>query len=88
MEKYGDDWPDKPVGFVHAACVKYGGGQTDPRFVDGVPKNDMIQWVIDEGLSRNNTDEEMVQRVLLVNFAAIHTSSNVCLVPFVIVALV
>ncbi|KAH9895701.1 cytochrome P450 [Cubamyces lactineus] len=50
MEKYGDDWPDKP--------------------------NDMIQWVMDEGLSRNNTDEEMVQRVLLVNFAAIHTSSN------------
>ncbi|KAJ8454435.1 hypothetical protein ONZ51_g13027 [Trametes cubensis] len=38
--------------------------------------NDMIQWIMDEGLSRNNTDQEMVQRVLLVNFAAIHTSSN------------
>ncbi|KAI0329481.1 cytochrome P450 [Cubamyces sp. BRFM 1775] len=38
--------------------------------------NDMIQWIMDEGLSRGNTDKEMVQRVLLVNFAAIHTSSN------------
>ncbi|KAH9895714.1 cytochrome P450 [Cubamyces lactineus] len=50
MEKFGQDWPDKP--------------------------NDLIQWVMDVGLSRNNTDKEMVQRILLVNFAAIHTSSN------------
>ncbi|KAI0654307.1 cytochrome P450 [Cubamyces menziesii] len=38
--------------------------------------NDLIQWIMDEGLSRNYSDKDMVQRVLLVNFAAIHTSSN------------
>ncbi|KAJ8464090.1 hypothetical protein ONZ51_g9826 [Trametes cubensis] len=50
MEKYGDDWPEKP--------------------------NDMLQWILEEGLARNNTDDQIIQRILLINMAAIHTSSN------------
>ncbi|KAI0800573.1 cytochrome P450 [Fomes fomentarius] len=38
--------------------------------------NDMLQWVLEEAIPRNSTDESIVERILLVNFAAIHTSSN------------
>ncbi|KAI0828878.1 cytochrome P450 [Trametes gibbosa] len=50
MEKYGDDWLDKP--------------------------NDIMQWIMDVARTRNFTDEAIASRVLLVCFAAIHTSSN------------
>ncbi|CDO73010.1 hypothetical protein BN946_scf185007.g64 [Trametes cinnabarina] len=39
--------------------------------------NDMLQWVIDTSRTRkDNTYEAIARRILLVNFAAIHTSSN------------
>ena len=38
----------------------------------------MLQWILEEGLARNNTDDQIIQRILLINMAAIHTSSNVC----------
>ncbi|KAH9897770.1 cytochrome P450 [Cubamyces lactineus] len=50
MEKFGDDWPDKP--------------------------NDMLQWIMDIARTRDYSDEAIVRRILLINFAAIHTSSN------------
>ncbi|KAI8990629.1 cytochrome P450 [Trametes punicea] len=50
MEKFGDDWTDKP--------------------------NDMLQWIMDAAETRDNSDEAIARRVLLINFAAIHTSSN------------
>ena len=36
----------------------------------------MLQWIL-ETTSRRNTLEEIVGRLMVVNFAAIHTSSNV-----------
>ncbi|KAI0714845.1 cytochrome P450 [Earliella scabrosa] len=39
--------------------------------------NDMLQWVLEQAIPRNATDRSMVERILLVNFAAIHTSSNI-----------
>ncbi|KAI0828877.1 cytochrome P450 [Trametes gibbosa] len=50
MEKYGDDWSDKP--------------------------NDLLQWIMDVARTRNFTDEAISRRVMIVCFAAIHTSSN------------
>ncbi|KAM5543812.1 hypothetical protein V8D89_002429 [Ganoderma adspersum] len=35
--------------------------------------NDMLQWVMDEAASRTGTDEEIATRVMLINFASIHT---------------
>ncbi|KAJ3011693.1 hypothetical protein NUW54_g2086 [Trametes sanguinea] len=39
--------------------------------------NDMLQWVMDTAKTRqDNTYEAIARRILLINFAAIHTSSN------------
>ncbi|CDO73436.1 hypothetical protein BN946_scf185013.g71 [Trametes cinnabarina] len=38
--------------------------------------NDMLQWIIDESEVRNGTYTSIIERILLTNFAAIHTSSN------------
>ncbi|KAM5535874.1 hypothetical protein V8D89_010492 [Ganoderma adspersum] len=38
--------------------------------------NDMLQWILDEGTARNHSDMNIVKRIFLVNFAAIHTSST------------
>lgn len=50
MEKYGDDWTDKP--------------------------NDLLQWIMDIARERDFSDEAIARRIMLVCFAAIHTSSN------------
>ncbi|KAJ3007828.1 hypothetical protein NUW54_g3393 [Trametes sanguinea] len=42
----------------------------------GDKPNDMLQWIIDEARTRNGTDVTIIERILLMNFAAIHTSSN------------
>ncbi|TBU42576.1 cytochrome P450 [Dichomitus squalens] len=42
---------------------------------EGKP-NDMLEWILEQAIPRRCTDEAIVQRILLVNFAAIHTSSN------------
>ena len=33
----------------------------------------MLQWVMDEAAQRTGTDEEVVTRIMLINFASIHT---------------
>ncbi|KAI0668027.1 cytochrome P450 [Trametes maxima] len=38
--------------------------------------NDMLQWIIEAAETRDNSYEAIIQRLMLVNFAAIHTSSN------------
>ncbi|TFK88882.1 cytochrome P450 [Polyporus arcularius HHB13444] len=37
--------------------------------------NDMLQWILEESIPRRYTDVKIIERILLVNFAAIHTSS-------------
>ncbi|RPD64698.1 cytochrome P450 [Lentinus tigrinus ALCF2SS1-6] len=37
--------------------------------------NDMLQWILEEAIPRSYTDVQIIERILLVNFAAIHTSS-------------
>ena len=42
-------------------------------------QNDMLEWILEQAIPRNSNDESITSRILLVNFAAIHTSSNVSL---------
>ncbi|KAI0362845.1 cytochrome P450 [Pilatotrama ljubarskyi] len=45
---------------------------------DGSHKpNDMLQWLVDSPEGKNDTLKEVSDRVMMLNFAAIHTSSNV-----------
>ncbi|OBZ79756.1 Ent-kaurene oxidase [Grifola frondosa] len=38
--------------------------------------NDMLMWLMDEARARGQSFDSVVRRILVVNFAAIHTSSN------------
>ncbi|RPD62663.1 cytochrome P450 [Lentinus tigrinus ALCF2SS1-7] len=38
--------------------------------------NDMLQWVLEEALPRGQGDYQIAERIMVMNFAAIHTSSN------------
>ena len=33
----------------------------------------MLQWIMEEAASRIGTDEEIVTRIFLVNYASVHT---------------
>ena len=37
----------------------------------------MLQWILDIAVPRRSTDEEISQRIMIVNFVAIFTSSSV-----------
>ena len=40
-------------------------------------QNDMVMWLIDEARSRGSSAESIMNKIMAVNFAAIHTSSQV-----------
>ena len=41
----------------------------------------MLEWILEQAIPRNSSDRSITQRILVVNFAAIHTSSHVsCLI--------
>ena len=70
MKTLGDDWNDKPVcGALF--CAGHMGALTS------IGLNDMLQWLLDEAALRKTGDFGVAERVLRVNFAAIHTSSTV-----------
>ncbi|TBU58191.1 cytochrome P450 [Dichomitus squalens] len=61
----------RPVITERKAKIKeHGLGEDWP----GKP-NDLLQWIIEQAIPRGVDDESIAARVLLVNFAAIHTSS-------------
>lgn len=70
MEKYDEDWADKPV------CLRT---LTICRCSDYLfHQDDMLQWLIDEEKKNKEFDiRNLIRMILMVNFAAIHTSSNV-----------
>ena len=39
---------------------------------------DMLQWLLEEAQSKGTAFDNVVEKVLLINFGAIHTSSGVC----------
>ena len=48
--------------------------QTHTRF-----QNDMLMWLMEEAQGDERSTRNLALRILTVNFAAIHTSSMVCL---------
>ena len=40
-------------------------------------QNDMLQWVLEEAVPRGHTDFKIAERIMILNFVAIHTSSAV-----------
>ena len=71
----GEDWPGKPVSHaiesisLHIIVLSS---------TDRWSQNDLLQWIIEQAIPRGVDDESIAARILLVNFAAIHTSSMVC----------
>ncbi|KAI0713160.1 cytochrome P450 [Cerioporus squamosus] len=59
----------KPILDEKKALLEQNGDDWDDK------PNDMLQWLFDEAIRRKNPDRGVAERVLLVNFAAIHTSS-------------
>ena len=69
MEEFGDDWDDKPVRWSTLFNVN---PIINPRV-----QNDMLMWLMSESKGVERSLHSLTRRLLLVNFAAIHTTSNV-----------
>lgn len=67
--KMGDEGVQKPVSlpFVCSLIV------TKPSL-----KVDMLTWLMDTAKDEQTTNEALTNRLLAINFGAIHTSSLVC----------
>ena len=66
MKAYGDHYEGKSVSVpltVTPACVN-----SLPRL-----QIDMLQLVLEAALPRQHTDSQIATRIMLLNFAAIHT---------------
>ena len=68
MEEYGKDWDDKPVRrtIVSECVISY--------YTDAT-QNDMLMWFMSEAKGVERSVEGVARRLLLVNFAAIHSTS-------------
>ena len=74
LAKHGHSWIDRPVRLksvllINTHCVV--GSFT------GLTQDDLLQWLIEKGSARGSSSSNIVERFLLVNFAAIHTTSYV-----------
>lgn len=67
--QYGQDWAEKPVRILIHKQERY--TDVDPY------QNDLLSWLIDEAPEDRKTVHDLALRILVVNFAAIHTSSLV-----------
>ncbi|KAI0737381.1 cytochrome P450 [Daedaleopsis nitida] len=43
---------------------------------DDVKPKDMLQWIFEQAIPRQQSDESVMKRILITNFAAIHTTTN------------
>ena len=71
MERYGNDWQNRPVR-THATYMPSQHHSLTQKY-----QNDLLQWYIDQAVERKMPDEAVTPRVFLVIFGAIHTSSLV-----------
>ena len=70
MEEYGEDWDDKPVcQFISGISISI---ITWP-----ISQNDMLMWLMSEAKGVERSLEGLARRLLLVSFAAIHTTTLV-----------
>ena len=69
-EELGPDYEGKPVRHYQLLLR-----HQDPS--DAFQQNDMLSWLMDEAEGEQRTVYALTQRLLTLNFAAIHTSSMV-----------
>ena len=66
MDEYGADWDDKPVCQAIVSVISH---------LTGDSQNDMLMWLMSEAKGVERSLEGVARRLLLVNFAAIHSTS-------------
>jgi hypothetical protein len=69
MEEFGEDWDNKPVRLPLSFNANV--------IIITRLQNDMLMWLMDEAKGVEKSLAGVARRMLVVNFAAIHTSSNV-----------
>ena len=69
MEELGEDWDDKPVCWSAPLHVDV--------IINARVQNDMLMWLMTEAKGVEKSLAGLARRLLVVNFAAIHTTSNV-----------
>ena len=69
MEELGEDWDNKPVRLLLSLNASV--------IIIARLQNDMLTWLMDEAKGVEKSLAGLARRLLVVNFAAIHTSSNV-----------
>ena len=69
MEEFGEDWDDKPVRRSALLNVNV--------VINAEEQNDMLMWLMSEAKGVERSLEGVARRLLTVNFASIHTTSNV-----------
>ena len=68
MDEYGEDWDDKPVRQTIVSVMSHLTGVS-------LSQNDMLMWLMSEAKGVERSLEGVARRLLLVNFAAIHSTS-------------
>ena len=68
MEEFGEDWDNKPVRLPLSL---------NANVIITRLQNDMLMWLMDEAKGVEKSLAGIPRRLLLVNFTAIHTTSNV-----------
>jgi hypothetical protein len=66
-EELGNNYPGRPVRFFQLPCLR----------CSQSPQNDLISWLLDVAEGEERTVPALVQRILVINFGAVHTSANV-----------
>ena len=69
MEEFGEDWDNKPVRLPLSLNANV--------IIITRLQNDMLMWLMDEARGVEKSLAGLARRLLVVNFAAIHTTSNV-----------
>ena len=69
MEEFGENWDDKPVRRSASLNV--------PVIINARVQNDMLMWLMSEAKGVERSLEGLARRMLVVNFAAVHTTSLV-----------
>ena len=77
MEEFGEDWDNKPVR--RSTSVLNINAITNAEI-----QNDMLMWLMSEAKGVERSLEGLARRLLLVNFAGIHTTSTVSHTDFFI----
>ena len=69
MEEFGENWDDKPVRLPTSLNTQI--------IIHAEKQNDMLMWLMSEAKGVERSLEGFARRLLVVNFAAIFTTSLV-----------